>query len=288
MQYAAHAEDILRFTAAHDDVCLCVVTNVTGGAMRPEGALMAVTATGQVAGYVSNGCVDADIIAHAQQALGDGQRRELLYGEGSPFFDISLPCGGAIALTLVPRPDQVAVENAQDELRERCETVLDLGGGVSRAYHPRLKLRLAGRGAALSSLVRLSVETGFEVEVSSPDIAMKAQLGDIPFTHLMGAQFLSNADDKWTAHVLLFHDHEWEPPLLKAALDGPAFFIGAMGSRKTQAARRKTLGAMGVDKDQIARIRGPVGLISSLRDAQQLAVSILAEIIQTAQDKGVL
>ena len=288
MQHAAHAEDILRFTAAYDDVCLCVVTKVTGGAMRPEGALMAVTAAGQVAGYVSNGCVDADIIAHAQQALEDGERRDLLYGDGSPFFDISLPCGGAIALTLLPRPDQNAIAHALGELRARRETVLDLGGGLSRTYHPRLKLRLAGRGAALTSLSRLAMGAGFLVEVSSPDIEIKDQIDEISFTHLTGSKTLSNNDDKWTAHVLLFHDHDWEPPLLKAALDGPAFFIGAMGSRKTQAARRETLGAMRVAEDQIARIRGPVGLIPSLRDAQQLAVSILAEIIQTAQDKGVL
>ena len=256
--------------------------------MRPEGALIAVTARGQVAGYVSNGCVDADIVAHAQQAIGDGKRRDLLYGEGSPFFDISLPCGGAIAISLVPRPDKTAIGKALTDLEARRETVLDLGGGLARTYHPRLKLRLAGRGAALTSLARLCEESGFAVEVSSPDIEIKDQLGDIAFTHLTGAQVGAYAHDKWTAHILLFHDHDWEPPLLRAALDGPAFFIGAMGSRKTQAARRETLLGLGVTADQIARIHGPVGLIPSLRDAQQLAVSILAEIILKAQNKGLL
>ena len=288
MQHAAHAEDILRFTAAHEDVCLCVVTKVTGGAMRPEGALMAVAASGEVAGYVSNGCVDADIIAHARKALGDGERRELLYGEGSPFFDISLPCGGAITLSLVPRPNQEALMSAISDLRERRETVLNFGQGLKHKYCPRLKLRIAGRGAALTALSHLAISAGFSVEVSSPDIEVKDEIGDMPFTHLTGGQVKPYKDDKWTAHILLFHDHDWEPPLLKAALDGPAFFIGAMGSRKTQTARRETLLEMNVSEDNISRIHGPVGLIPSLRDAQQLAVSILAEIIQTAQEKGVL
>lgn len=288
MSYAAHAEDILAFACAHDAVCLGIVTRVTGGAMRPEGALFAVTDKGEMAGYVSNGCVDADIIMQAKAALADGARRDLVYGDGSPFFDIVLPCGGAIALSLIPRPDRAAMAAALGDLQNRHETILDLGGALSARYAPRLRLRLAGRGAALAALAQLAHGAGFAVEAASPDIDIKAQFGDIAFTHLSGVQARRYDDDKWTAHVLLFHDHDYEPPLLAAALSGPAFFIGAMGSRKTQAARRDRLAQMGISTAQIERVRGPVGLIPSLRDANQLAVSILAQIIQVARNEELL
>ncbi|WP_017931070.1 XdhC family protein [Robiginitomaculum antarcticum] len=288
MTYAAHPEDILRFACARDDVCLGVITRVTGGAMRPEGALFAVTESGGMAGYVSNGCVDADIIAQARAALADGERRDLIYGEGSPFFDIVLPCGGAIALTLIPGPDRDIMSQGLAGLINREAVTLDLGLGSPCVYHPRLRLRISGRGAALIALARLATESGFLVDAGSPDIELKMPLGDIAFTHLNGTSLPGRGDDKWTAHVMLFHDHDYELPLLKAALGGPAFFIGAMGSRQTQAARRERLAELGISAAQIDRVRGPVGLIPSLRDARQLGVSILAQIIQTAQDGDLL
>ena len=67
---------------------------------------MAVRADGEVAGYISNGCVDADIIFQAKAAMKDGQIRRLKYGEGSPFKDIQLPCGGSIDLLVIAAPDK--------------------------------------------------------------------------------------------------------------------------------------------------------------------------------------
>ena len=85
--------------------------------------------------------------------------------------------------------------------------------------------------------------------------------------------------DAWTAMLFLFHDHEWEPALIAQALDSPAFWIGAMGSRTTQAARRAALAAHGLDEAAIARVQGPVGLIPSARDPATLALSAFAEIV---------
>ena len=79
--------------------------------------------------------------------------------------------------------------------------------------------------------------------------------------------------------LFLFHDHEWEPALIAQALDSPAFWIGAMGSRTTQAARRAALAAHCLDEAAIARVQGPVGLIPSARDPATLALSAFAEIV---------
>ena len=88
--------------------------------------------------------------------------------------------------------------------------------------------------------------------------------------------------------VCLFHDHDWEAALLKQALKGPAFYIGAMGSELTHKNRCATLRDMEVSEKLIDRIKGPIGLIPAQRDARLLAISILAEIIQTAQTQKLI
>jgi xanthine dehydrogenase accessory factor len=85
--------------------------------------------------------------------------------------------------------------------------------------------------------------------------------------------------DRWTAAVLLFHDHDWEGPILSQLLETDAFYIGAMGSRAAHQARCDDLRSRGIADEQIARIQGPIGLIPSMRDPETLAVSVLAELI---------
>ena len=85
--------------------------------------------------------------------------------------------------------------------------------------------------------------------------------------------------DAWTAIVCLFHDHDWEGPLLAQALGTPAFYVGAMGSRKTHAARLEGLRALGVAEADAARIVSPIGLIPSSRDPETLALSTLCQVV---------
>ena len=298
-----HPADILAFTdqALRGKVpcALVVVTHVSGGAMRAPGALMAVTIDGDVTGYVSNGCVDGDIIAQAGLALRDKQVRRLRYGEGSPFRDIVLPCGGAIDLMIVPKPDPIVIAQTLAELTARRPVSVyvsedgivleDPGDGAdifAANYSPKLRIRIAGRGAAVAALAGQAVQTGFAVQVQSPDLEGELAVSELgtDYIHLVDPQELpACGDDKWTAVVLLFHDHAWEPHLLKQALNGEAFYVGAMGSRKTHAARRDTLAAMGVALTDIDRIHGPAGLIPSMRDAGLMGLSILSEIVLEAQ-----
>jgi xanthine dehydrogenase accessory factor len=85
--------------------------------------------------------------------------------------------------------------------------------------------------------------------------------------------------DEHTAVACLFHEHEWEGPLLLNALRGPAFYVGALGSRQTQQRRVEALAALGANAAEIARLKGPIGLFPS-QDPRSLAVSALAEIVQ--------
>ncbi len=298
-----HPIDVLNFVVSKQangtDIALVVITSVTGGAMRAAGALMAVTGDGQSCGYVSNGCVDSDIIAQAQGALSSGKFRQLRYGEGSPFRDIELPCGGRIDLLILPSPNPIEIQKVRDGLSNREPTPLEIDskGQLSNGnnalfsitYSPKIKLRIVGNGDALAELVMQSTSMGFEIEVQSPNIEIIKNHFQYDSFHLTSAHDLPQlTDDPYTAVVLLFHDHAWEAEILRQALGGPAFYIGAMGSPQTHEARRDMLASIGVSRSDIERIQGPIGLIPSSRSANILALSTLAEIIQTAQHHNLL
>ncbi len=279
----SHPQDILENIAAfRGDIALVIVTDINGGTLRAKGAVMAVTPDNAF-GYISAGCVDGDIIFQARAALEDGNIRNLVYGEGSPFKDITLPCGGTINIKVVPNPDKKIIDQAANKLASRQTVELQLDNFAFK-YSPKIRLRITGRSAPFTALANLALTSGFEIVGQSPDPEL-TQDNFTEFDHLTNPNALPlMRDDPWTAVVFLFHDHAWEPALLKQALEGDSFYIGAMGSPQTHSNRIETLTAMGIENSD--RIRGPIGLIATMRDAQMLAVSILAEIIDTAQTAG--
>lgn len=268
-----NAEDVLRALLTQSNTALVVLTAVSGGTLRAVGAMMCVTPR-EVFGYISNGCVDADVIARARA----GQSGNFVYGEGSPYRDILLPCGGRLEIVVLQDVEREAVKAALTDLEARRPVELVLGEN-SISLAPRLKLRVAGRGAACLALAELGELSGFEVFIQSPDAMLTASTQHLTDPSRPPAV----QDDSRTAIVCLFHDHDWEAALLRQALDGPAFYIGAMGSQRTHAIRCETLLNLGVSSESIDRIHAPIGLIDSQRDARLLAVSILAEIMQSAQ-----
>jgi len=260
------------------DAALVVLSSVTGGTLRARGAMMCVSAE-KVAGYISNGCVDADVIARAR----GGQSGTFIYGEGSPYRDIVLPCGGRLEISLFQKIDRSAIEKTLSKLEKREPVDLKLGD-FKLVLSPRIKLRIAGRGAACVALSELAKLSGFDVVLQSPDVD-----GVPDAQHLIDPNNPpSSEDDAWTAVVCLFHDHDWEPALLRQALGGDAFYIGAMGSVRTHEIRCHNLMNLGLSETEVARIHGPIGLVESQRNARLLAVSILAEIIQSAQQAELL
>ena len=82
-----------------------------------------------------------------------------------------------------------------------------------------------------------------------------------------------------TAVALLTHDSTLDDPAFEIVLDSPAFYVGALGSRKTHADRIERLGTLGLTPAQIARIRGPIGLNIGAQTPEEIALSIMAEII---------
>lgn len=304
------ARDILKFavsaTACGRRCALAMIVGVDGSFPRPVGALMAINDAGQTQGYLSNGCIDEDVVRQARECLADGRARRVRYGAGSPFVDIRLPCGGGVDILILPDPDPGAVAKAADGLDARAPMTLSVSGGddpqltalrgaadgapadFSAFYAPPLSIVIAGRGEEPLALARLARAAQYDVSVLTPDretaercagygaqTALLRSTGDIP----------ALAADPWTAIALLFHDHEWEIGVLAAALNSQAYYIGAMGSRRAHADRLNELRNRGFDQTALDRITAPAGLVPSARDASTLAVSILAQIVGLYRDK---
>jgi xanthine dehydrogenase accessory factor len=187
---------------------------------------------------------------------------------------------------VLPRLDKAILGGAALKFATRQSADLNFEGFEMR-YAPKLRLRIAGRGAAVNALASQALQSGFEVHLQSPEVDMHNDLAVTKFDHLTSpAAPPPQRDDPWTAVILMFHDHDWEAALLAQALKGDAFYIGAMGSARTHTLRKDVLTDAGISAADIARIHGPIGLIPSMRDANLLGLSALAEIVKTAQDCG--
>jgi xanthine dehydrogenase accessory factor len=306
----ARPEAIFRFLAAARSEgrsgALVTITGLEGTGARAVGTHMAVLGNGDSAGSLSSGCVEAAIHAEAQAAIGEGGVREIRFGRGSPYIDIRLPCGGGMDVLILPNPAAGPLASAADLLDRRVPARIALGrsGAIAAApgwraepaeWHgedfvlrhlPRLRLSVAGHGAEALGAARLARLYGAEVRLLTPDaVILEAAAVDGVEGSLLVSTGTAPAieADPWTAILLLFHEHEWETALLAGALAGPAFWIGAMGSRATHAKRCAALAERGVAAADIARIRGPVGLIPATRDPATLALSALAEIAAAYQ-----
>lgn len=286
-RYLEHPQDVLaRWIDWRADapVALVVVVATSGGSVRRPGALMAVCRDGRVAGYISGGCIDADVILQAQQSLADGQPRNLRYGAGSPFMDLPLPCGGAIEISIFPEADDGQLKRCHARLADRKPAALQLAEtGQAYFYNPKLRLRIAGRGADPLALARLARASGIDTILhmpDGPDMGLAEDEGHPNLVALGPASAQPSVrDDAWSAFVMMFHDADREDALLADALAGEAFFIGAVGSVRTHAARCERLRKLGLSESAIERVHGPIGLVPSMRDASMLAVSVLSEVV---------
>lgn len=284
--------DIIRFAADTFDAgagcAIVTLTEIRGGAFRALGSQMAVRNDAAYCGYVSGGCVEAAVAAEAVAAIGTGRDRMLHLGEGSPFFDIVLPCGGGIILSIHVLRESASLRQVLVSLDNRvpCSLKYDPGletiafgdwpGGTGwtddcflRCYRPQTRLLIYGRSIEMEATAGLARIAGYAVQ-SSDDWRK-------PF---------SGGIDADTAVALLFHDPEHEIPVLNAALNGTPFYIGALGSARTHERRSEKLRALGYRDHDIDRIKAPIGLFGRARDANTLALSILADIAaaRTASD----
>jgi xanthine dehydrogenase accessory factor len=298
----------LQFICAARQACvLAIITETRGPGFRRAGAMMAIAANGEVSGSLSSGCIEADIVQQAGIVLANGLPKTARYGAGSPFIDLRLPCGGAIEVLLIPRPDRSVLRAALAGIDRRVPQAIDVrkadgamtlresprrqnGADIFRLnLEPKLAFRIFGGGAETLHFAALAASLDFDLSVYTPESDVAARLA----AQGISAVLLKSPDnppaaqiDKWTAAILFFHDHDWEPPILHRLLASDAFYIGAQGSHLARLARDEVLVQSGASIAQISRIKGPIGLIPATRDPRSLAVSVLAEILALAQAGG--
>lgn len=286
--------------ATSRDVALCTLVKIDGGFSRSVGAQMAVHGEIAVAGDMTGGCLEAALIADVIAARAAGRPRLVRYGSGSPYIDIRLPCGGGVECYIDPEPDRSVIKDAVARLRRREPVALSFDivenprtytaagvgdrrasgfyadpGRFTRVYAPQLRILAFGTGPELEVLNQFSALYGCAVELFGP--AGRDRVGDAKPIFL-GAAPADVAVDAWTAIVLLFHEHEWEIPILRWALSTEAYYIGALGGAKTVQGRRLALKEAGVGEKAIKRIHAPIGLIPRVKDARTLGLSILADV----------
>ena len=162
---------------------------------------------------------------------------------------------------------------------------LALGGRelFINVWNPPLRMIVIGAVHIAQPLVHAARLAGFEVFVIDPrhSFAADARFPDVSIaTQWPDEALAALAPDARCAVVALTHDPKLDDPALAFALRSEVFYIGALGSRKTHAKRVDRLREQGFSHEEIARIRGPVGLAIGAQTPPEIAISIVAEVIQ--------
>lgn len=187
---------------------------------------------------------------------------------------------------LLPDPSAPAELNqaAENALRDDTSDTVKIGGTdwFLHAHNPPLRLIVVGAVHIAQALVPFASQCGFAVTVVDPrrSFASDERFPDVTVSTEWPDEALDALrPDSRTAVVTLTHDPKLDDPALDRALKSPAFYIGALGSRRTHAARLKRLRELGHTDEAMARIQGPVGLNIEAVTAPEIALSIIAEIV---------
>lgn len=292
-------------------VVLGTVVRTWGSAPRPPGSLMIIRDDGQVAGSLSGGCIEDDLIRRVAAGELALQRPEAtIYGANAEEAQrFGLPCGGSVQVVLEP----LGEHSGLGELLRRIESAeltqrsLDLASGRVRlqrarggeqvhydgrelrtVHGPQLRLLIIGGGQLSRYLASMAVMLDYRVTVCEPRVEYHEGWDALPevrlSTQMPDDEVLSMRLDEGCAVVALTHDPKLDDLALMEALRTPAFYVGALGSRVNNERRRERLHQFDLVPEQTARLRGPVGLRLGGLTPPEIALSIVAEM--TAMRRG--
>ncbi|WP_446720167.1 XdhC family protein [Leisingera sp. ANG-M7] len=313
-------ETALDWHKAGTGAALATVVQTWGSAPRRTGSQLVVSGEGQIEGSVSGGCVEGAVVSEALEALQDGQHRLLEFGvSDADAFAVGLACGGTIKVLVEPvgtalpaalLEELVAARAARslvayevnlttgarrltgtdyaDRMRMDRSGLEEDGETFVAVHNPPLRLICVGAVHITQALVPMARIAGYDPVIIDPRTAFASQ-ERFPGETLMD-DWPDEAVEKLgldtrTALVLLTHDPKLDDPALQAALAADVFYIGALGSKKTQASRVARMQEAGFTEDQIARIHGPIGLDIGAAGPAEIAVSILSELTAVLRGK---
>ncbi len=305
--------DALAWHRAGHAVTLVTVVETWGSAPRPAGALLAIRDDGVLSGSVSGGCIEDDLIARTRAAwtagnAGSATPSLIVYGvskeEAARF---GLPCGGTLRLLQEPLRDVTWVEQllertATQQLVRRSVTLasgavqlsaaqrgqaLEFDGiTLSTVFGPKWRLLLIGAGQLSQAVAQIALLLDFEVLVCDPreeyaSTLMAAVPGVMRVQGMPDDAVRALPPDAHTAVVALTHDPKLDDLALIEALQSDTFYVGALGSKRNQQTRKQRLAEhFDLTAQQLDRLHGPVGLALGAKTPAEIAVSIVAEMVQ--------
>jgi xanthine dehydrogenase accessory factor len=298
----------LRFATA-------TVVKTERSAPRSPGAVLAVSEKGEVAGSVTGGCVEPAVYDEAQEVLAGGPPRLVTYGiADEEAFEVGLPCGGTVHIFVgavehdlteelagavrAEEPIALAVTVSGPEIGR--QELVALNGHFEPAiegdtfylpFAPRPEMYVFGAVDHAAAVARVGKFLGYRVTVcdARARFATRERFPEVDEVVVQWPdEFLRGAPvDERTAICVLTHDHKFDVPLLKVALETSAGYIGAMGAKRTTETRNERLLAEGVTEEQLARIHAPIGLRIGSRTPEEVAIAVAAEIVATRRKAAV-
>jgi xanthine dehydrogenase accessory factor len=289
---------------------IATVLQTWGSSPRQAGAHMAISEEGKFAGSVSGGCVETAVIQESLDVISSGRSKRIKYGiSDQTAFEVGLACGGEIEVFISPinwRDFSPILETVKEGIPCKYQIILDEYGTISKSEiktemqkYPHLdtetkpeifllyappdpEIIIVGGVNISQDLVNFSKLMGFRTTIIDPRkaFATKERFQNVdtllnlwPEDAFIQINITSN-----TAIVILTHDDKVDIPAIKLALESPAFYVGALGSKKTQARRKKVLAEMGVPEELRNKIFGPIGLDIGAQKPTEIALAIIAEI----------
>jgi xanthine dehydrogenase accessory factor len=300
--------ELERWRDRGDRIALARVIATRRSAPRPVGSKLIVSDRGELAGSVSGGCVESEVVEAARDVLAGGEARLLTYGISDDLaLSVGLPCGGEIDVWISePQPELLAelADVAAHERRAVYYTDLENGtewlardenGGHSKileldgrrvfadVFGPPPRLLVYGAVDTADALCAAARGIGWHTIVADAR-ARFATRERLPSAHEILVAWPEETlaqvqPDHATAIVVLTHDDKFDLPMLIGSLTSDAFYVGALGSRRNQERRRERLLEAGVHESALERISGPAGLDIGAHSPAETALSILAEIL---------
>ena len=285
-------------------VWLVTVIETWGSAPRPPGALLCLRDDGQVAGSVSGGCVEDDLIDRLRHGERVATPSLIAYGvtkeEAARF---GLPCGGNLRLVqeplhnvawiddilertarheLVARRMSLATGEVSVEAASRGDAFAFDGEQLVALFGPRWRLLIVGAGQLSRAVAQMALALDFEVICCDPreEYNLSWDVSGTTFSKAMPDDLVLELQlDPHSAVVAVTHDPKLDDLVLLEALKSPAFYIGALGSRGNTAKRRERLELFDLTAAEIDRLHGPIGLDIGAKTPAEIAVAIVAEIV---------
>ena len=311
---------LLGWRAQGQKALLATVVRTWGSSPRPVGSIMALCETGSVVGSVSGGCIEDGLIyrykrisqptaAHPSESLTheipDSPPERVTYGvSADEAHRFGLPCGGTLELVLEFNPDVAELQQLVDMLTQgqmvhrrtdmstgkvtllralQPQALSDDGKDLCNCFGPEYRMLLIGAGQLTEYLATMALFCGFAVTVCDPreeyrsgwQVAGVTLLSDMPDDVVKAFHV-----DKRTCVIALTHDPKLDDLALLEALSCDALYVGAIGSRRNDEARRsRMVEHFDQTPESLAPLRGPIGIFIGSKTPPEIAVSVMAEVL---------